>query len=523
VSRPLQTHLWLLPGRSSVVGLHKKLQSIDGLNAGNKQNVQILFLDSFDWRLYQKGWTLQASQLGEEWLLNLIEAATGKLLGVSPVASLPRFIDDVPSDVLYKKLYSALSPRALLTVCELRLKRHEYVYLNKEGKQYLRLFLDQPRAFLPKQPQAKKLPNWLIVEPTRGYEKKVDRFINLLAKQLNLEECGSSLLAPCLTATGVEPSFKVSKYQISLDNDEPIHQALKRILLSLLEKIYTNEAGLIERIDTEFLHDYRVAIRCIRSLLEQVKNVIPQNKLEELKNDFAWLSTLTGPARDYDVMLLEFPEYQAMLVKYDFSDIAGLRDYLQHKREETYNTLIKALQSKRYANLKQRCRDILETDDPTLWEGGSQLKVTEFANKRIHKIYKRVISEGRNIEPESPIETFHELRKSCKKLRYLMEMFRDLYPYKKVKILIKALKNLQNNLGELQDLEVHAEILQNFLIQQVMDKGNAQVPGMEVRQLIERMNSQKQTLMKCFHSPFSSFASKQNKKLFAELFELKNT
>ena len=523
MSRPLQTHLWLLPGRFSVVRWHKKLQSIAGLNFCNRQNVLILFLDSFDWRLYRKGWTLQISQHGEEWLLKLFEVATGKILAVSPIDSLPRFIDDIPPGVLYGKLRSSLFPRALLTVCELQLKRHEYVYLNEEGKQYLRLFLDQPRAFLPKQPQAKTLPNWLMLEPMRGYEKKVDRFINLLAKQLNLEEGGSSLLAPCLAAIGVEPSFKGSRSQISLDYDESTHQALKAIFLSLLETICTNETGLIEQIDTEFLHEFRIAVRRIRSLLGQVKNVIPHNKLEEFENDLSWLSTLTGSARDYDIMLLEFPEYQAMLVKYDFSNIAGLCNYLQYKRDDAYNTLIKALQSKRYADLKQRFRAILETDDPTLWEGGTQLKVGEFASKRIHKVYKRVISEGRKINPESPIEAFHNLRKSCKKLRYLMEMFRELYPPKKVKSLIKELKYLQNNLGELQDLEVHTEILQNFLTQQVMDKGNAQVTGMEVEQVIDMMNAQKQTLMQNFNAPFVAFASKQNKKLFAELFELKNT
>jgi CHAD domain-containing protein len=77
-------------------------------------------------------------------------------------------------------------------------------------------------------------------------------------------------------------------------------------------------------------------------------------------------------------------------------------------------------------------------------------------------MYRRVRKEGRAITSQSPASDLHELRKSCKKLRYLIEFFVSIYPEEAVKPLVKALKRLLDNLGEFQDLEVHADHLREF-------------------------------------------------------------
>ena len=66
------------------------------------------------------------------------------------------------------------------------------------------------------------------------------------------------------------------------------------------------------------------------------------------------------------------------------------------------------------------------------------------------------------ITDETPSEALHELRKNCKKLRYLIEFYRSIYSEKDVKPAIKALKILLDNLGLFQDLEVQANKLREF-------------------------------------------------------------
>jgi CHAD domain-containing protein len=100
-------------------------------------------------------------------------------------------------------------------------------------------------------------------------------------------------------------------------------------------------------------------------------------------------------------------------------------------------------------------------------------------------------------------------------------MFRGIYPSSKVKVLIIELKKLQDDLGELQDLEVHAEILQNFLVQETSNQENKPAPANPIQQLIDQMHARKQILMKNFHEKFSFFATRKDKKLFADLLGIK--
>ena len=66
------------------------------------------------------------------------------------------------------------------------------------------------------------------------------------------------------------------------------------------------------------------------------------------------------------------------------------------------------------------------------------------------------MTQGRAITDGSPPEEYHELRKTCKKLRYLVEFFRSLFPRREMGRVITALKLLQDNLGEYQDLYVQS-------------------------------------------------------------------
>ena len=74
-----------------------------------------------------------------------------------------------------------------------------------------------------------------------------------------------------------------------------------------------NEAGIRADWDTEFLHDFRVAIRRTRSALSQIKGVLPVDAVEHFKDAFRELGRSTNRLRDLDVYLLEEETYRAML------------------------------------------------------------------------------------------------------------------------------------------------------------------------------------------------------------------
>ena len=69
---------------------------------------------------------------------------------------------------------------------------------------------------------------------------------------------------------------------------------------------------------------------------------------------------------------------------------------------------------------------------------------------------------GRAIEPSSPAEEYHELRKKGKELRYLLELFGvKLFDEEAVAPLVKSLKALQELLGRHQDREVQIAMLRS--------------------------------------------------------------
>ena len=68
----------------------------------------------------------------------------------------------------------------------------------------------------------------------------------------------------------------------------------------------------------------------------------------------------------------------------------------------------------------------------------------------------RLLARGAAISDGSPAGALHRVRIDAKKLRYLLEFFRDRF---RVERQVRALKRLQDNLGDLHDLQVQRAVL----------------------------------------------------------------
>ena len=82
----------------------------------------------------------------------------------------------------------------------------------------------------------------------------------------------------------------------------------------------------------------------------------------------------------------------------------------------------------------------------------------------------RVLRLGGAIGPASPPADLHELRKRCKELRYLLEVFASLYDPALHWRAVNELKALQDCLGEFQDTEVQQDELRGFAARMVADR-----------------------------------------------------
>jgi CHAD domain-containing protein len=295
--------------------------------------------------------------------------------------------------------------------------------------------------------------------------------------------------------------------------------AAKAVLLQQLGALTANEAGARAGLDPECLHDFRVAVRRTRTALGQIRGVFPKKALERFRSGFAWLGEVTGPTRDLDVYLLHFPEYQARLPEAVQGDLQPLHAFLKSHRQKEQAALVETLDSHRYRQLLQGWRAFLEAEGPAQTSLVNALRpVREVAGEQIARAYRRVVKQGKAITKASPATDLHRLRKSCKKLRYLLEFFQPLYPPKKVKKLIKALKRLQENLGAFQDLEVQGAALRQFGRQMVDEEEAPAATLLAMGMLVASLGEQQQRVRKEFKANFSRFRRGKNRRRFDKLF-----
>jgi len=86
----------------------------------------------------------------------------------------------------------------------------------------------------------------------------------------------------------------------------------------------------------------------------------------------------------------------------------------------------------------------------------------------------------------------HSLRKTCKEMRYVLDVFKPLLEPKAARMVVGDFKALQDVLGEFQDGEVQATALRAFA-QEMLDQGRVDVNAMlAMGELSARFEAQQQ-------------------------------
>lgn len=481
--------------------------------------MESVFCDTFDWRLYRRGWQL-VRNLGAGGKLELRAGDGGRLLAAESCDAPPVFTWDLPAGVLRELLEPVAEMRALLPLMRITGQQERFRVVDQRGKTLARLAIASPRACTPTDDRCQPLLPRLSLFPLKGYEKEARSIGDLLAGDCGLTLLDEDFFSEGLAVLGRTPGDYSAKVDVALSGEMAAADALRRILLRLLDTLQANEAGIRAGLDSEFLHDFRVAVRRTRSALSQVKGVFPLWELEFFRQEFVWLGEITGLARDLDVYLLHFPEFQACLPSAVRDDLLPFRDFLEVHRKKEYRLLARRLASNRYRKLIARWRDVLQSPGDVEDTPDGRLPVAEVASARIWKVYRRVVREGRAITSESPAEDLHELRKTCKKLRYLMEFFQSLYSRKKIGRLIKALKGLQDNLGTYQDLHVQVETLRRFSGEMAAEGKVPPETLLAMGRLVEGFDRRQGEVRNEFFGRFERFAHEKNHQTFRDLFKL---
>ncbi|MCG8427406.1 MAG: CHAD domain-containing protein [Chromatiales bacterium] len=501
-------------------------KSIELISAGfnttvePEHQVKLTYYDSFDWRLYLGGVSLVQEVQGRERRLRLedLTQAQNRYLQPSPT-KVPAFVDQLPDSPLRQELAALLEMRALIPLVEVHQQITVIRLLDNEQKTVLRLRLEAGQATEAGKRAFSSLGIRLTLLPVRGYDRALAKMQAYLIDEFELLEADTLLLQQALTKVGRAAGDYSSKLNFALQPDARSDVVAKQIHLHLLDTLERNISGTKQDIDSEFLHDLRVAVRRTRSALTQIKGVFTEEEIERFKSRLAWIGQITGATRDLDVYLLDFRDYQRSLPEAFQQDLEPLHHYLVAHQKLEQRAMVRKINSPHFRILLKEWREFLEAPVPEISPTPKgNVAIESLADKRIYRMFNRVLDEGLAINQDSPHEMLHELRKSCKKLRYLLEFFQSLYPAKEVKGLVKVLKILLNNLGDFQDLEVQAYKLREFAHDMVKEGDVPADTLLAMGMLVDGLLKRQQQARDEFAGRFAVFADEDNRANYQQLF-----
>jgi CHAD domain-containing protein len=507
-----------LPEGLGAEQLERKLASRFETAPSSERGETKTFHDSFDWRIHRSGGTYETNGSGSS-RVHLWRDAAGRVRQRLRHPGDPGFPADLPPGPLRDELAAVLSMRRLLPLVELNARVRTVAVLDGEEKTTARLRIESGASSPPEGGELHELEPRVWIAPVRGYQAERIRLAGFLREECGLLADAADELEHALEPLGRAPGDYTSKFELALDPAMPARDAARAIHLSLLATMLRNQEGMRRDLDSEFLHDFRVSIRRTRSALTQIREVYPALDVERFKEEFRWLGVETGPTRDLDVYLLKMEVYEEGLPREVRADLDPLEAFLGRKQKLAHDRLVAVLDSERYGRLLDDWRAFLtEAPAGSLLARNAERPIGEVASERIWRVYRRMVKRGRAIQDDTPAEAFHDMRIRGKKLRYLLEFFRSLYPEQAISGLVAELKRLQDNLGDLNDYQVQRQSLQRFAAE-MAEEGSAPLPTqLAMGRLLAHLDGGQAAERSRFGKRFGRFASRENRKTFARLF-----
>ncbi|MHC1746592.1 MAG: CHAD domain-containing protein [Negativicutes bacterium] len=244
--------------------------------------------------------------------------------------------------------------------------------------------------------------------------------------------------------------------EAAIDLSVSAEAGLTRLMTSQAERVFAAQKDFIRRYDDpETLHQLRVQIRRLRAFLLFAKPVLNNDGYLQWKDSLKSWGHSMNVLRDIDVLLALWRE------------LAALTDI----RQEDVETLENVVQTERKNLIEELRTDIINGKSTMMLLGfelwlhknafllkAAKLVLKKFSLNRLKKWVLAMHEMGNEIGAKN-ITELHQLRITGKKVRYTMEGLK-LDPDN---LVIKNLKILQDDLGNIHDAGLQAETLKKIV------------------------------------------------------------
>lgn len=295
------------------------------------------------------------------------------------------------------------------------------------------------------------------------------------------------------------------------------NSAARLILRELLQTIRASEEGIKADTDIEFLHEYRVAVRRTRSALSQIRRVFPPEQIRYYRQEFGNLGRRTNELRTLDVFLSMELDYRGRLPVDLSDDISPLFELLNLRRSEALAKVVAELESESYGRFMNEWERFVHQPIGQNHPRNAREPIIKLARKRIRRQYQAILERGALTLHHPDDDLLHALRIECKKLRYLLEFFAELFRPEETIPPLKQLKRLQENLGAVSDLGDQRDYL--YSIAEVLDMERAQTRRtlLAIGILIETVDREQQAMRADFAKSFKRFSAPRHQQQFQNM------
>ncbi|HVF10956.1 MAG TPA: CHAD domain-containing protein [Abditibacteriaceae bacterium] len=249
--------------------------------------------------------------------------------------------------------------------------------------------------------------------------------------------------------------------EAGLAADRPVLSEASKLFAYLWGEVW-NHASATLAGDADALHDMRVAIRRLRSALQNFEGtkeapLVParlRRELAEQRKSMTKLGDALGAVRDFDVLQGYLTDYSRRVLRRELAESAGLlalQEFMQKERAAAFAPMVKRIQKGLQPRglQEQFARFALglpAAHMPPLLLCGAALMILPQRTEEVLR-HAAVLDDAQNVEEH------HEFRKALRRLRYALEVLAPCCTAP-VEPQIKILIQLQDYLGEMQDRSV---------------------------------------------------------------------
>ena len=449
----------ILPGpeAESAVVAHIREHGYQVKELDSVRNVD-LYLDTFDWALMKNKLSLRY-RISNGQAMYTLKSLNGVEEGIAKRMETEVPLDkpvDAPTEVPVKrirKLIDALIfPRKLLGHIQVSTDRRRYQMFSPEGAE-IELAFDASSFSLRGLHPRRRTPKLHEMEAEIHH-----------GSATVLESLASSLSATFGYSPSVGSKFEVAfkRFKLALPSKQPpeklkvrledrLDLAVRKILAYQFQRFREQLAGVRQDIDTEFVHQARVATRRMRSALRLFREAIPQRVVTYLGEELKWLGKKFGTVRDLDVFLLNLSRFKPQIKYFPSKKRNAFENWIEKHRRTPLKDVQEAIESSRYKTFERRFMQFLEGPLPARPRAPLALRpVREVAPAVITERFEAVIEQGHKVLTKPKLKQFHVLRIQMKKLRYAVEFMAPAYEGALTSFIERTVE-IQDCLGELQD------------------------------------------------------------------------